>query len=38
MARKKADGKMKMTDAVKAAIADGVDNPTEGAAYIKEKF
>lgn len=38
MASKKADGKMTKTDAVKAAMADGVDNPTEGAAYIKTKF
>jgi hypothetical protein len=38
MARKKADGKMSKTDAVKAAIADGKVMPKDGSAYIKEKF
>jgi hypothetical protein len=38
MARKKAHGKMTKADAVRAAIAEGVDMPAEGAAYVKEKF
>ena len=49
MARKKAETeaelpaessavKMTKADAVRAAITDGADNPTEGAAYIKAMF
>lgn len=47
MARKKTVGeetgetpavKMTKADAVRAAVADGADNPTEGTAYIKAKF
>jgi hypothetical protein len=47
MARKKAETEettetpavsMTKADAVRAAIADGADNPTEGVAYIKGKF
>jgi len=29
---------MSKTDAVKAAIAEGVDKPADGVAYVKEKF
>jgi hypothetical protein len=38
MARKKADGKMTKADAVRAALAAGVDMPAEGSAHIKEKY
>lgn len=38
MARKKAAGTMTKADAVRAALAEGLDTPEEGTAYIKEKF
>ena len=38
MARTKADGKMTKADAVRAALAAGVDMPAEGSAHIKEKY
>jgi hypothetical protein len=38
MARKKADGTMTKADAVRSAIAAGVDKPADGAAYVREKF
>ncbi len=31
-------GKISKSDAVRQAIADGVDNPVDGIAYIKSKF
>ncbi len=41
MGRKRAaaaDGTISKTEAVKAALADGVEKPQDGAAFIKERF